>query len=84
MRGMSLHGRPLLICVGVWMEAGVERKKPWWRRYEFKFNIAMAVVSLILFIAGILTNTAVLAGPGLILLIFFCTYAVYAHARRNL
>lgn len=65
-------------------EASEAPKRPWWRRYELKFNLAMTAVSLVIFAAGIVTNTAVLAGPGLLLLIFFCVYSVYAYVRRDL
>lgn len=66
------------------MEASEGPKRPWWRRYELKFNLAGAVVALVIFMAGLLTNTALLAGPGLLLLIFFCVYSAYAYARRDL
>lgn len=66
------------------MEASGAPKRPWWKRYELKFNIAGAVAALMIFIAGLLLNSAVLAGPGLLLLVFFCVHSVYAHVRRNL
>lgn len=55
-----------------------------WRRYELRTNLAGAAASLVLLIAGIGTGKGLLAGPGLLLLVFFCVYSVYARVRRDL
>lgn len=55
----------------------------WWKRYELPVNLALAVFFLAVLVTGILLDNGVVAGTGLILLIFFSVYSMYGYVRRN-
>jgi hypothetical protein len=55
----------------------------WLRAHELKINLILAVGALVFFVSGILLGQGLIAGPALILLIFFSIYSIYAYQRRD-
>lgn len=63
------------------MEAG--NLKEWLRVNEFKINIALLAISAAIFVVAMLFNNGLLAGAGLLAVIFFVTYSIFAYVRVN-
>jgi hypothetical protein len=59
-------------------------RSTWWRAHELRINIVLMLASLFMLSVGLVLNIGLIAGPSLLLLIFFATYTVYAYYRRFL
>jgi hypothetical protein len=66
-------------------EAGpeVKRKKKNWL-LEMRFNLVLAIVSLIVTVAGAVMGNGIIFGIGFFLLIFFCVYTIYGYVNKKL
>lgn len=57
--------------------------KEWLKVNELKINIVLLVLSVLILVVGILLNSGVAAGIGLLAVIFFAIYSIYGYVHVN-
>ncbi len=65
------------------MTSDIPSPMRWWKANELRINIVLMLASLFMLSVGVALNIGLIAGPSLLLLIFFATYTAYAYFRRD-